>query len=421
MLYQLSHVRAASDRSLPRVGASQTVAERCSRVQTRGYGVRMASVGPRDPAATPARGPGEGRSPLPAPGCAWFRTWQAAGVVEYADLATHPEALARGGWWAVVGEFEGPVHAWRFADVDRVDPTPRPSPADAARWHGPDAAAWASSMSRSQYLLAVEAVRAAVLEGEVYQANICRVLRAPLGSDDGAEPSATALAAVLAEGNPAPYAGGVHVPDGSGPAIPPAWVVSASPELSLAVGDGWVTSRPIKGTGRTAADLTEKDRAENLMITDLVRNDLQRVCAPGSVEVTALLEVEEHPGLVHLVSTVRGRLLGSDPVDVWRGLTTAALPAGSVSGAPKSSALRLIAALEPVPRGPYCGAVGWIDADAGRAELAVGIRTFWWSDGVLRFGTGAGITWGSDAAAEWAETELKASRLVALASRGAPA
>jgi para-aminobenzoate synthetase component 1 len=99
-----------------------------------------------------------------------------------------------------------------------------------------------------------------------------------------------------------------------------------------------------------------------------------------------------------------------------------------VSGAPKSSALRLIAALEPVARGPYCGVVGWIDADAGRAELAVGIRTFWWTadppggapggppGGTLRFGTGAGITWGSDPAAEWAETELKARRLIALAS-----
>jgi para-aminobenzoate synthetase component 1 len=154
------------------------------------------------------------------------------------------------------------------------------------------------------------------------------------------------------------------------------------------------------------------------MITDLVRNDLQRVCAPGSVEVTALLQVEEHPGLVHLVSTVRGRLVAADPPTLWRELIDAALPAGSVSGAPKSSALRLIAALEPEPRGPYCGAVGWIDADSGSAELAVGIRTFWWRDGVLSFGTGAGITWGSDAAAEWAETELKASRLVALASAG---
>jgi para-aminobenzoate synthetase component 1 len=263
-------------------------------------------------------------------------------------------------------------------------------------------------------------VREAIRQGDVYQVNICRVLRAPLPAAGGTEPDAEALGAVLEAGNPAPYAGGVHVPaDPLRPAAtgPGTWVVTASPELSLAVQDGWVTSRPIKGTGRTAADLSEKDRAENLMITDLVRNDLQRACRPGTVEVTELLAVEEHPGLVHLVSTVRGRLSPGALPDVWRRLLGAALPAGSVSGAPKSSALRLIRALEPVPRGPYCGAVGWIDADTGDAELAVGIRTFWWRDGILRFGTGAGITWGSDPAAEWAETQLKARHLIALASR----
>jgi len=369
-------------------------------------------------------------------GRAWFRGWRARGVSAYADLRSHPEALASGGWWAVVAEFEGTVHAWRFDDVEAVPEHPRlvpdgaaPGPAGTAPglpWHGPAPEAWASSMTHEAYCAAVDEVRQAVKEGEVYQANICRVLSAPLApDDDGApdgerEPSATALAAVLAAGNPAPYAGGIHVPAHAAAraaGTPPVWVVSASPELSLAVDGGYVTSRPIKGTGRTAADLQEKDRAENLMITDLVRNDLQRVCRPGTVEVTHLLEVEHHPGLVHLVSTVRGRLAAEDPVAVWRGLIDAALPAGSVSGAPKSSALRLIRRLEPVPRGPYCGGIGWIDADAGTAELAVGIRTFWWHDGVLRFGTGAGITWGSDPEAEWAETELKASRLIALASR----
>jgi para-aminobenzoate synthetase component 1 len=221
---------------------------------------------------------------------------------------------------------------------------------------------------------------------------------------------------VLARGNPAPYAGGVHVP-GGGP-LPPVWVVTASPELYLRLADGVLTSAPIKGTAAAPDGLTAKDRAENVMITDLVRNDLQRVCAPGTVEVTSLLRVEAHPGLVHLVSTVQGRL---DPgtvaaPDLWRRVLAATYPPGSVSGAPKSSALRLIAALEPVARGPYCGVVGWIDADAGRAQLAVGIRTFWWADGVLRFGTGAGITWGSDPGAEWTETELKARLLIALAS-----
>jgi para-aminobenzoate synthetase component 1 len=277
-------------------------------------------------------------------------------------------------------------------------------------------------MTHDEYVNAVETVREAIRQGDVYQANICRVLSAPVaGPVAGGEPDALALARALRAGNPAPYEGLVHIPASAatgGAAVPPVWVVTASPELSLSVSGGYVTSRPIKGTGRTAAHLTAKDQAENLMITDLVRNDLQRVCAPGTVEVTDLLRVEAHPGLVHLVSTIRGRALSTDPVTLWRGLATAALPAGSVSGAPKSSALRLIAQLEPVARGPYCGAVGWIDADVGEAELAVGIRTFWWRDGVLRFGTGAGITWGSDPEEEWRETELKASRLVDLASRG---
>lgn len=381
-----------------------------------------------------------GSEPGPT-GAAWFRGRRARRPVRYADLRKEPGALAEGGWWGVVAEFEGAVHAWRFADVQRSSrggggtarlpgdgaggqaasgsPAGEP-PATPARWVGPRPTTWTSSLDKTAYCSAVDAVRSAIREGLVYQANICRVLQAPLALADGAEPDAAALAAVLAAGNPAPYAGGVHVPmtaSDAEAALPPVWAVSASPELSLAVRDGYVTSRPIKGTGRTAADLRDKDRAENLMITDLVRNDLQRVCVPGTVEVTELLALEQHPGLVHLVSTVRGRLADASPADAFRDLFEAALPAGSVSGAPKSSALRLIAELEPVPRGPYCGAIGWIDADSGDAELAVGIRTFWWRDGVLRFGTGAGITWGSDPAAEWAETELKARHLIALASR----
>jgi para-aminobenzoate synthetase component 1 len=148
------------------------------------------------------------------------------------------------------------------------------------------------------------------------------------------------------------------------------------------------------------------------MIVDLVRNDLGRVCEPGSVTVPALCALEHHPTFVHLVSTVRGALR---PDVGWADLLAATFPPGSVTGAPKIAALDVIRALEPVPRGPYCGAVGWVDADAGIGSLAVGIRTFWIAEERLHFGTGAGITWGSDPAAEWAETELKAARLLALA------
>jgi para-aminobenzoate synthetase component 1 len=154
------------------------------------------------------------------------------------------------------------------------------------------------------------------------------------------------------------------------------------------------------------------------MIVDLARNDLSIVSEAGSVTVDALLSVEQHPGLVHLVSRISGQLPAGC---LWADILAATLPPASVTGTPKSTALQAIADLEPVPRGPYCGAIGWVDADAGTAELAVGIRTFWVARDdagrrVLRFGTGAGITWGSDPAQEWEETELKARRLVGLAS-----
>lgn len=358
------------------------------------------------------------RSPAPdvpaQPGEAWFGGRHASGVVEHAVLGERPDALATPGWWALVGEFEGRVDAWRFAQVQDDAPT-----VDRA-WVGPDAAAWSSSLDRAAYVAAVEQVRAHVREGDVYQVNVCRVLRADLPGGPGAEPDARALAARLGAGNPAPYAGGVHVPAGG--AVPGAWVVTASPELYLRVADGVVTSGPIKGTATTPEGLSAKDRAENVMITDLVRNDLQRACLPGTVRVTDLLAVEQHPGLVHLVSTVAGDLRPDvrDAPDALARLIGATYPPGSVSGAPKSSALRVIDALETAARGPYCGLVGWayVAPDGAlTAELAVGIRTFWWRDGVLRFGTGAGITWASDAAQEWDETELKAARLVALASR----
>jgi para-aminobenzoate synthetase component 1 len=314
------------------------------------------------------------------------------------DVTSDLAALEGEGWWAVVVDYEGKVTCARFDRVRRA-PLPRP----VAPWHGPHPGEWRSSLDRDAYERGVRAIRDHIERGEVYQANLCRILTAPVGHD--ADP--LALAARLAAGNPAPYAGVIRVPGLS--------VVSASPELYLSRDGDVVESRPIKGTGATAGDLLDKDYAENVMIVDLVRNDLGRVAAVGSVEVPSLCVVEAHPGLVHLVSTVRARLA---PGVGWPELFAATFPPGSVTGAPKSSALRIINELEPVPRGPYCGAVGWVDADRDRAALAVGIRTFWISGGEIRFGTGAGITWGSDPGREWLETELKAARLIALASTG---
>ncbi|MFD9945415.1 chorismate-binding protein [Nonomuraea sp. NPDC059023] len=312
------------------------------------------------------------------------------------DLTTDLAALDGEGWWAVVVDYEGKVSCARFDQV-RPDPLPPAGP-----WHGPGARHWRSSLDRAAYERGVEAIREHIRRGEVYQANLTRILTAPLPPE--ADP--LALAHRLAERNPAAYAAVISLPGRA--------VVSASPELYLSRDGAVVESRPIKGTGATEADLLDKDYSENVMIVDLVRNDLGRVAAVGSVQVPALCVPEAYPGSVHLVSTVRARL---EPGTGWPELFSATFPPGSITGAPKSSALRIINELEPEPRGPYCGAVGWVDADRGTAALAVGIRTFWISGREIRFGTGAGITWGSDPRREWQETELKASRLIALASR----
>lgn len=332
----------------------------------------------------------------------------ASGLIEVADDLG---ALTAGGRWVAAVPYSGRPVLARFAEWDSAPAmSPAPTP---GTWRGPSVGDWSSSVDREAYVRDVERVREEVAAGEVYQVNLCRVLSAPL--PDPSAGDVAALHELLRRHNPSPHGGYLSLPDhGVG-------IASASPERFLSVTAGpdgrVVRSEPIKGTGRTEADLQEKDRAENIMIVDLVRNDLSRVCDPGTVSVPALLRIEEHPGLVHLVSTVQGRLRAD--VD-WTGLLEATFPPGSVTGAPKSSALRLIDRLELADREFYCGAFGWIDADTGEAELAVAIRTFWLRDGVVRFGTGAGITWGSDPDTEWQETELKAARLVAVASGSWP-
>ncbi|WP_263173514.1 chorismate-binding protein [Streptomyces sp. SCSIO ZS0520] len=317
------------------------------------------------------------------------------------DVTDDPAALDSTGFWAVCQDFEGGLVCARFAAVrEQAAPPARPG-----AWPGPAPEAWDTSLGHRSYTEGVRTIRDRIAAGEVYQVNLCRLLTAPLPP----EADLGGLAALLDRGNPAPYACLIRLPAHG------VEVACASPELFLRRSGREVASGPIKGTGRTASALTAKDRAENVMIVDLVRNDLGRVCEPGSVTVPELCAVQRHPGLVHLVSTVRGQLCAGAG---WPELLAAAFPPGSVSGAPKSRALRLIRALEPVPRGPYCGGIGWVDADRRRGELAVGIRTFRADRNTARlcFGTGAGITWGSDPEREWRETELKASRLLAVAS-----
>jgi para-aminobenzoate synthetase component 1 len=266
---------------------------------------------------------------------------------------------------------------------------------------------WRSSLDRYEHAVACEKVLELLRAGECYQVNLTRQLTA-----DGA-PDPIALYDALARINPAPHAALVTL----GAARPGFAVVSASPELFLRIereadGGRVVETRPIKGTGTDAGALlaSAKDHAENVMIVDLARNDLGRVCEYGSVQVPALFEVEAHPGLFHLVSTVTGRLRTEhDLADVVR----AAFPPASVTGAPKPRVMQAIEDHEPVRRGVYCGAIGWVDGDRGRAELAVAIRTFTIAGGLTHLGVGGGIVADSQPADEWAETELKAARLLA--------
>jgi para-aminobenzoate synthetase component I len=313
------------------------------------------------------------------------------------DVTKDPAALDSTGTWVVVQTFEGALTCVRMAEVEKgADPY-----RDGEPWCMPSRDAWSSSLDRDAYEKRVCVIRERIAAGDVYQVNLCRMLTTPLADP----PELRALGGALARGNPAPYAATIDIPAAG------LRVASASPELFLRRNGTSITSGPIKGTAREPSGLTDKDRAENVMIVDLVRNDLAQVAAVGSVTVPSLLDVERHPGLVHLVSTVSAELRDGYG---WAELLAAASPPGSVSGAPKSSALRIIDELEPVPRGIYCGAVGWVDADRKVGCLAVGIRTFAWADGMLLLGTGAGITWGSDAAREWDETELKVNRLLAV-------
>jgi para-aminobenzoate synthetase component 1 len=318
----------------------------------------------------------------------------ATGLVDVTDDLA---ALDSSGFWVVVLPYDGMPVCARF---ERTRPTiGRPRRA----WIGPERDAWTSSLSRHEFTRGVEVIRAAIAAGDVYQVNLTRRLSAPLRRDA----DVLALANALADGNPAPHAAVVRLPSHG------VHVASASPERFLSRQGRVVQSQPIKGTAVSADAMLDKDRAENVMIVDLVRNDLGRVCEWGSVHVPSLCAVEHHPGLVHLVSTVEGTLRA----DVgWPELLAATFPPGSVTGAPKLAAMSIIQALEPVRRGPYCGAIGWVDADRGVGDLNVAIRTFWFDEGELHLGTGGGITWDSTPEGEWEETALKARRLLRVAS-----
>lgn len=334
-------------------------------------------------------------------------------ATNFIEATTDVSRLDDAGWWAVAHTFEGDFQAFRFSGLEPLDLNKLARLGHDLSHDAIDIESWTSSMSMSQYVDAVESIRQDIARGWVYQANLCRVLSAPIAKDL----NVVALWKLLSEHNPAPYLSALQVPSSLSGLATDVRIVSASPELFLSRNNQVLRSSPIKGTARVASELLEKDQTENIMIVDLIRNDLGQVCESGSVKVVDLLRLEEHPGLVHLVSDVEGTL----PAGVgWQAVFSALAPPGSVSGAPKSSALEVIQRLENCVRGIYCGGFGWVNADNQSAELAVGIRTFWQGSTAgsksIHFGTGAGITWASDPLGEWQETELKTERLLSIAA-----
>ena len=318
--------------------------------------------------------------------------WRVRGLSE---VRTDVGALDEPGRWVVALGFEGAVVACRFETWERDGAIRWGS------WAGVPVDSWVSSAPQETFCTGVNDIRERIARGDVYQVNLCRVLRAPFPEHG----DVAALDALLARHNPTQYGGFIRVPGLE--------LACASPELFIRREGDHLVSGPIKGTARPGESMLDKDVAENVMITDLVRNDLSRVATVGSVRVPALLHEESHPGLVHLVSYVHADVAQSTK---WSDVIAASFPPGSVTGAPKHTALQAIGELESSARSFYCGAFGWIDGDTGDGSLAVTIRTFWRDGHNLCFGTGAGITWGSDPVREWEETELKARHLLSVAA-----
>ena len=367
-------------------------------------------------AARPAEVATDGIAAVERIGEGWWAGWlshdlgreiESLPVAAADDLALPPLALGRYETWL---EFD---HARRLVrihgDGDAAHLLRALRGAEPASPHHVPAEQWRSTLPRPAYEQAVQRAIDYIRAGDVFQVNLSQRLSTPWESDP------FALYARLRETSPAPFAALVRLGGAD--------VISASPERFLRRRGEHIETRPIKGTRPRGADAAEdrrnalalrssaKDRAENVMIVDLARNDLGRVARYGTVSVQRLCALESHPGVHHLVSAVEARLRpGVSTADVVR----ATFPPGSVTGAPKIRALEIIEELEPVRRGPYCGAVGWFGPD-GDLELSVAIRTLVAARESLHLHVGGAVTADSQPAGEWRETMHKAARLLAAA------
>jgi len=295
---------------------------------------------------------------------------------------------------------------------EKLDAPPLASPEST-----PSSLAWTPALARAAHADGVAAIREAIADGDTYQINYTFRLRAdfPDPETSGLRDSGilASLYASLAHAERVPYAALIETDEWA--------VLSLSPELFFQRDADRLTTQPMKGTaprGRWAAEdhareealrWSEKNRAENVMIVDLCRNDMSRVCDVGTVDATSMFDVVRYPTVWQMVSTVEGRV---DPAVGLTDIFRALFPAGSITGAPKSSSMRVIAGLEHAPRGVYCGAIGYASPD-GRATFNVAIRTMTVHrpTGRAEYGVGGGITWDSTAADEHAEAMQKAACL----------
>ncbi|MEP6572073.1 MAG: aminodeoxychorismate synthase component I, partial [Gemmatimonadota bacterium] len=337
------------------------------------------------------------------------RAWLISTGLPETGAAAERRAEERLGW--VRRQLARPIAVGRRGSVHRLG-TPAPSYAVPDIEYGAQIGL-RSSFTHRGYLDAVSRVRDYILAGDIFQANLSQRLQVPLEEDPWQ------LYRRLRSVNPAPFAGYLEFGGIT--------IASASPERFLRLDpDGHVETRPIKGTrprglspqhdAALARELmsSEKDRAENVMIVDLLRNDLSRVCRPGSVRVPELLALEQHRTVHHLVSTVVGALeRGRDATD----LLAATFPGGSITGAPKVRAMEVIAELEPSRRGVYCGSIGYLSV-TGAMDTSIVIRTVVAAGGRAYFSVGGGIVADSDPEQEYLETIDKARALLASLAGG---
>ena len=272
-----------------------------------------------------------------------------------------------------------------------------------------------SNMDFTQYSTAFNRVKEYIHEGDCYQVNLAQRFSAQAQGD------AWSAYLALREISPAPFMSFMNMGD----ALSQLQVLSASPERFLQVHGKHVETRPIKGTRPRSGNLDEdasnandlqncpKDRAENLMIVDLLRNDISKVCETGSVRADKLFALESFANVHHLVSTVTGKLAeGKTAIDILR----ACFPGGSITGAPKLRSMEIVEELEPNRRGLYCGAIGYVGFD-GNMDTSIAIRTAIYSHHEIRFYAGGGVVADSELAKEYRETLDKASSMLALIVR----